>query len=174
MLASQNLGTSPRELSDPGQALVGAAIVFRVEALRESGWTERPLMTDRCGDVMTSGGDTEMVIRVRQSGFAAWYEPAARCDHLIPPERQSRGYLLRLMRGISASEPWVKWIAEGAPRDDVARAWLDTNLNRYRRQIRKTRLFEWRPDRRAFLLARREARAEGYRSLARSLEDGSV
>lgn len=173
-LAGQDLGDSSRELGGAGEALVGAAFVFRVEALRASGWVDQPYLTDRCGDEMTSGGDTEMVIRTRLSGFTVWYEPAAGCDHLIPPGRQTREYLLRLTRGVSSTEPWFKWMVEGSPRGEEATRWIETNLRRYRSKLRKTRWLEWRPDRRAFLITRRTARANGYVALAQAIREGRV
>jgi hypothetical protein len=79
--------------------LVGAGLVLRRAALLEAGWTERFGLVDRQGGALTSGGDHEIVLRVRRAGYDAWYNPAMRLHHFIPEKRMSADYLCRLHRG---------------------------------------------------------------------------
>lgn len=84
-------------------SLVGAGMVVRREALRASGWLERPLVADRVGRRLVSGGDVELALRLRAVGDALWYTPACTIRHVIPPHRTTRRYLLRMTLGLGAS-----------------------------------------------------------------------
>jgi glycosyltransferase involved in cell wall biosynthesis len=99
--------------------LAGAGMVLRRSALIESGWTERPLVADRVGTKLTSGGDVEMVQRVRAAGYELWFASAAVLRHRIPESRMSRRYLFRINRELGASsaliglltcrDDWATW-----------------------------------------------------------------
>ena len=49
--------------------IVGAGLVLNREALQRSGWIERQYLGDRKGNALLSGGDMEMVLRIRAAGF---------------------------------------------------------------------------------------------------------
>jgi len=99
--AEQELGDAPKDV----KSLVGAGMVLRRAALQASGWTEGPLLADRVGKRLVSGGDAEIAARVRGAGFELRYVPAAVMQHVMPPPRSRFGYLLRIAWALGASEP---------------------------------------------------------------------
>ena len=96
--AEQDHGAEPSELD----ALVGAGMVLRRQALHDCGWTRRPLIADRVGNRLISGGDVEMTQRVLAAGHRLWYVPACVLRHRIPAERTRRGYLVRMAHALGA------------------------------------------------------------------------
>jgi GT2 family glycosyltransferase len=83
-------------------SLVGAGMVVRREALAECGWLERPLLGDRIGKRLVSGGDVEIAQRIRVAGYPLWYTPEAVLRHRISRDRLSRRYLLRVNYGLGS------------------------------------------------------------------------
>jgi hypothetical protein len=77
-------------------------MVVRREALEASGWTARPLLEDRIGQRVVSGGDVEMVARVAGQGYELWYAPECRLRHVIPGTRASRRGVLVLVHGLGS------------------------------------------------------------------------
>jgi glycosyltransferase involved in cell wall biosynthesis len=88
-------------------SLVGAGLIVRRAALEETGWIHTPLLADRIGQRLVSGGDTEIGIRISASGWDLWYTPDCVIDHLIPARRTSPGYLRRLAFGLGISQVLV-------------------------------------------------------------------
>ena len=84
-------------------SLAGAGMVLRRSALLESGWLDRPLVADRVGKSLVSGGDVELAQRVRAAGYDLWFAPDAMLKHRIPASRMSRRYLFRIIRELGAS-----------------------------------------------------------------------
>lgn len=101
--AEQDLGDQPLE----PESLVGAGMVLKREALRACGWAAEPLVADRIGKTLVSGGDAEMALRVRGAGYALRYEPRAVMRHLMPASRATIGYLLRINRSLGAASVTV-------------------------------------------------------------------
>jgi GT2 family glycosyltransferase len=50
---------------------------------------------DRQGDRLFSGGDGEMITRLRTAGLGIWFAPAAKVLHQIPASRLTLRYALR-------------------------------------------------------------------------------
>ena len=73
--------------------LVGAGMVVNRQALITCGWIKHQLMPDRIGTKLISGGDVELALRLRGTGYALCYTPACELQHLIPPRRTSEAYL---------------------------------------------------------------------------------
>jgi glucosyl-dolichyl phosphate glucuronosyltransferase len=88
-------------------SLAGAGMVLRRSALAASGWIKRPLVADRIGTKLTSGGDVEMAQRVRAAGYELWFTPAAVLQHRIPVKRMGRRYLFRINRELGASSALI-------------------------------------------------------------------
>ena len=88
-------------------SLAGAGMVLRRSALIESGWLDRPLLADRIGKKLVSGGDVEMAQRVRSAGYSLWFAPDAVLMHRIPLSRMSRRYLFRINRELGASSALI-------------------------------------------------------------------
>jgi glycosyltransferase involved in cell wall biosynthesis len=87
--------------------LAGAGMVLRRSALVESGWLDRPLLADRVGKRLISGGDAEMAQRVHAAGYSLWFTPGAVLRHRIPPSRTTRQYLFRINFALGKSEALV-------------------------------------------------------------------
>lgn len=108
-------------------SLAGAGMVLRRSALIESGWLDRPLLADRVGKSLVSGGDVELAQRVKSAGYALWYTPAAVMRHRIPAGRTTRRYLFRINLGLGMSEAlvsaltwpgdWAGWRASARARN---------------------------------------------------------
>jgi glycosyltransferase involved in cell wall biosynthesis len=109
--AEQEAGEMAREIHN----LVGAGMVVRRAALLECGWIKRPLLADRVGKRLVSGGDVEIAQRIRGIGYPLWYTPAAVLRHRIPSSRANWRYLLRVNHGLGVSEALVS--ALGWPSD---------------------------------------------------------
>jgi len=101
--AEQETGHFAHEVS----SLVGAGMVVKREALAGCGWLERPLLGDRIGKRLVSGGDVEIAQRVRGAGYPLWYTPEAVLRHRISRDRLSRRYLVRVNYGLGSSEALV-------------------------------------------------------------------
>ena len=91
----------------PVTSLAGAGLVVSRKALDESGWTSQPLLADRVGGRLVSGGDVEIVARLAATGRGLWYHPACRIQHVIPTSRIGLRYLLRLSAGLGAGSARV-------------------------------------------------------------------
>ncbi len=114
-LAQQDHGDIPLPMPSEGYTyLVGAGLVVRRAALAASGWLETRYLPDRCGRMLGSGGDSEMVLRIRNAGHALWYNPAMRLWHWIPRRRTTFAYLCRLKRGMGHSQVFLDNLAARA------------------------------------------------------------
>jgi glycosyltransferase involved in cell wall biosynthesis len=74
----------------------GAGMAFRVEVLKSifhSGI--KPLVSDRKGDILTSGGDGEISAWYVFSGYRIWYDSDIKFQHFIPKTRLSEQYYKR-------------------------------------------------------------------------------
>ncbi len=127
--AEQNLGDEPREV----ECLVGAGMVLNREALNACGWTVRPMLDDRIGASLVSGGDVEIAIRVRAAGYALRYEPGAVMQHLMPASRATRGYLLRINRSLGATSAMVSLLAWS----DDYQSWLQSVRGNSQRRMKQ-------------------------------------
>jgi glucosyl-dolichyl phosphate glucuronosyltransferase len=102
--SAQDWGELPLKLPSKGWTyLVGAGLLLRRKALEESGWLESGNLVDRCETKLSSGGDIEMVLRIRRAGYELWYNPAMQLQHYIPQKRMSAEYLYRLHRSFGES-----------------------------------------------------------------------
>lgn len=88
-------------------SLAGAGMVIRRSALAESGWLDRPLVADRVGAKLVSGGDVEMAQRIRAAGYSLWFSPDAVLRHRIAAGRMTRRYLFRINRELGASSALI-------------------------------------------------------------------
>jgi glycosyltransferase involved in cell wall biosynthesis len=69
--------------------------------LHDSGLRARVL--DRAGNSLASGGDNDLAACAIDIGLACGVMSSLRVTHLIPPQRLTEEYLLRLMEGVSYS-----------------------------------------------------------------------
>ncbi len=111
-LARQDRGDEPLRLPSEGFTyLVGAGLIVRRSALSACGWDRDGQLSDRRGRDLSSGGDSEMVLRVRNAGWELWYSPALELQHWIPRRRTAPAYLCRLMRGMGQSQVYLDRLA---------------------------------------------------------------
>lgn len=103
MFAEQDLDGEQREVD----WLVGAGMVVNRAAVGECGWVRQPLLEDRVGTRLVSGGDVEIALRIRGAGYPLWYVPRCRLQHLIPARRTQQRYLVSLNRGLGVSQTLV-------------------------------------------------------------------
>ena len=112
--------------------LAGAGMVLRRSALIECGWVDGPLVADRVGKSLVSGGDAEIAQRIRSAGYPLWYTPAAVLNHRIPASRTERRYLFRISHALGTSAvlidlltwpgDWTSWRKVAASRRRYWRA----------------------------------------------------
>lgn len=110
LFAEQDHGPRDREVG----SLVGTGLVVNCAALAATGWLDAPLIEDRIGRGVTSGGDVEMSFRLRSAGKALWYVPGMRLDHMVDPRRQSLRGMMRLSAGLGAGSALVTLLAAPA------------------------------------------------------------
>jgi hypothetical protein len=91
--------------SQPPRELYGAGLVVRkkfLERLYSSGFSS--LLSDRRGNELVSGGDTEWCIWCRYLGYDLVYEPTLQFTHFIPSSRLTKSYLIRRSQGKGKTE----------------------------------------------------------------------
>jgi glucosyl-dolichyl phosphate glucuronosyltransferase len=111
-LAAQDYGDMPIQLPSTGWTyLVGAGLLLRRTAIEASGWIDSPALVDRCGKNLTSGGDIEIVLRIRKAGYQLWYNPNMQLQHYIPQRRMLLQYMCKLNRGIGQGDHILEMLA---------------------------------------------------------------
>jgi hypothetical protein len=116
LLAQQNVTVDSKTwLDDCSQPLpVGAACCFRRKVVERYA---RILATsglrrsfDRHGSSLVSAGDTDMVLCATDVGLYRALFKSLFCEHLIPPQRLTEAYLMRLAEGIRYSGDALKML----------------------------------------------------------------
>ena len=79
-----------------------------------SGWVEGGRLIDRRGRKLDGGGDTELVLRIRNAGYELWYEPSLVLSHHISARRMSLRHVCGLNRGFGRSYPLFERLVHGA------------------------------------------------------------
>lgn len=97
---AQQKGKTPQKKN----CLVGAGMVLNRTALVRTGWVDRPLIQDRIGNQLISGGDAEMALRIYGAGYELWYTPDCKLNHFIPTKRTSQKYLVDINYGLGTSQ----------------------------------------------------------------------
>jgi glycosyltransferase involved in cell wall biosynthesis len=95
-------GDHDGELDRVGAFLYGAGLVVRkscFSALTSKGFV--PILPDRVGTKLTSGGDTELSYAIRLIGLKLWYSEKLRFSHYLPAGRLTEEYLWRLISSMS-------------------------------------------------------------------------
>ena len=104
--------------------LAGAGLVVSRSALSVCGWLDGPMLDDRVGRRLVSGGDMEIVLRIGGAGYQLWYAPECELLHRIPARRISLPYLIEINRALGISQTLVdvlvwegssaRWVAASA------------------------------------------------------------
>lgn len=107
--SSYAVGTQAQTASDVTWSrgyLWGAGLTIRKSAwqqLVETGF--QSLLSDRSGESLASGGDSELCFALRLAGWRLWYEPRLTLKHYLPANRLTWTYLRKLHRGFGFSNP---------------------------------------------------------------------
>ncbi len=83
----------------------GAGMVFRRDVIKnalEKGYTF--ILSDRDGDKITSGGDSEICKLYLIAGFKLWYSDSLVFQHFIPASRLNTEYLEKLLKSFNVSQ----------------------------------------------------------------------
>ena len=84
--------------------LVGAGLVINKKAILDTNWVNKQFLSDRIGTKLVSGGDVEIVLRIRSAGYDIWYNPACKLMHFIPARRTEYKYLVNINYGLGISQ----------------------------------------------------------------------
>lgn len=95
-LSEVDLGTSRRDAGD-GARLYGLNVSYRRKALLDVGGFR--LHFGRSGDKLISGEELDLNRRIAEHGGKLVYEPDALVEHVIPENRTSWEYMLKLQLG---------------------------------------------------------------------------
>ena len=116
---------------DPTQSLPhGAGMCVRREVasayIKEMAATNWRLLLERKGQSLMSGGDSDLALLSMKLGWGIGHFTQLHLDHLIPPNRLSELYLLRLKEAMAASGIVLDYIyREPTPlRSSLLRSWL--------------------------------------------------
>ena len=85
--------------------LYGAGLALKLsvlDRLKANGFTS--LLSDRIGNSLMSGGDTELCFAFRMAGAKLYYEPSITFQHELPQERIDWAYLRRLFHGFGLTK----------------------------------------------------------------------
>ena len=112
--AAQDYGEEDRliELN----CIVGAGLVINRTAILQSGWLDKQLLADRKGKELTSGGDSEIIIRIRQAGYEIWYCSGCILNHYMPAKRISEEYLMKLQYSFGLMTPRLTLVTTNCSR----------------------------------------------------------
>jgi len=126
--AEQELGENMKVVDQ----LVGAGMVVNRQVLEDTGWVRRPLLDDRIGKQLVSGGDVEIAIRLRAIS-KLWYVPTCSLNHIIPNYRTTASYLMRINNGLGRAQ----YLSEALVWDGTRQRWVKRSI---RQMITKLRL----------------------------------
>lgn len=97
-------GTIIDNVSKDNNCLYGAGLV-----IKKSAWQDlfsrgfNSILTDRKGNNLSSGGDTELTYALRLAGYQLWFSQEMTFQHFMPKNRMSLDYLKKLRRAICSS-----------------------------------------------------------------------
>jgi len=125
--AEQELGSEQTVVDQ----LVGAGMVVNRKLLEKSGWVQRPLLDDRVGKQLVSGGDVEIAVRLRAIS-KLWYVPTCSLSHVIPNYRTTVSYLMRINFGLGRAQ----YLSEALVWDGTNRRWIKRSVRLMLSKIR--------------------------------------
>jgi glycosyltransferase involved in cell wall biosynthesis len=110
VLISSHAGASQSPKQYPEFAPIGAGMALRRQAVelyvnRILG-DSSPVVLDRTGKSLSSGGDNDIVLTILNAGWEVGYFPQLQLSHLMPASRLTKGYIARVIRASSRS--WIQ------------------------------------------------------------------
>jgi glycosyltransferase involved in cell wall biosynthesis len=94
----------PSDVTESLETLWGAGMTVRRTAwvqLRDQGFCFQ--LSDRKGEALSGGGDSELCLALRLAGWRLWYDPQLRFRHFMPAKRLNWQYMRRLVNATGAS-----------------------------------------------------------------------
>ncbi len=92
-----------------GVYLTGAGMVFRKAIFLHSFENLPSLLSDRMGNKLNSGGDTEICLRFLLMGYQLYYNRNLKYNHFIPKERLTENYRDRLFAGFEDNKDIIEF-----------------------------------------------------------------
>jgi hypothetical protein len=77
-----------------------------IENLRLTGF--KSLLSDRKGNLLSSGGDSELCFAIRLAGYSLYYQEDLKFRHFIPEGRLQWDYLVKLHKSFARSTPIIE------------------------------------------------------------------
>lgn len=105
--AANDRGETPQQLSRHNFHIPGAGLVLQRKALEQSGWLKKQFLSGREGTKLSSGEDSEIVLRILNAGYELWYTPNCILHHFIPAKRISETYLAKMTYGFGTAAPYI-------------------------------------------------------------------
>lgn len=105
--AANDRAETAQQLSRQNFHIPGAGLVMQRKALEQSGWLKKQFLSDREGKKLSSGGDSEIVLRILNAGYELWYTPNCVLRHFIPAKRISETYLVKMTYGLGTAAPYI-------------------------------------------------------------------
>lgn len=110
------------DVTDSSGIVWGAGLVLRrsaLVALWEKGFEQ--FLSDRKGNTLSSGGDSELCLALRLCGWKIHYDSRLTLTHWMPRARMEISYLRRLFRAIGSSEVYLREYRRGFASDPSVR-----------------------------------------------------
>jgi glycosyltransferase involved in cell wall biosynthesis len=89
------------ELKGRSSSLYGAGLVIKREVIESLAAEYRPILTDRIGSQLSSGGDTELSFAIRLKGYKLWFSEELVFKHYMPQQRLTMTYLMKINRSLA-------------------------------------------------------------------------
>lgn len=108
-LITNHLNQSKRIEEYPDFSPIGAGMAFRRDAINkyvENVINGENVINDRTGNILSSGGDNDIVLTLLNSGWEVGYFPKLQITHLIPAYRVTKEYIARVC--FDSSKSWIK------------------------------------------------------------------
>jgi glycosyltransferase involved in cell wall biosynthesis len=111
-------------VSDERLYITGAGMVIKKEIfdiLHKLGFKSQ--LTDRKGDELSSGGDTEMCFVAAMLGYKLYYDSSLKLQHFLEPRRLTWAYFIKLMRGHIQSYYKLMFYKKMYANESVSSSW---------------------------------------------------
>ncbi|HAP69911.1 MAG TPA: hypothetical protein DCR04_09345 [Flavobacteriales bacterium] len=123
--------TGDQSESENAELLYGAGLALKLDVLdllKKHGF--QSLLTDRIGNSLISGGDTELCLAYRMAGYRLKYLRNISFEHHLPKERINWKYLQRLFFGFGMSKARIDLYTSALggrpkPAEGTLPLWLD-------------------------------------------------
>lgn len=82
--------------------------------VRRQAWIDnvplKPFLVGRIGTSMLGSEDAEVLFYIQNAGWEVWYNPGMEVEHIIPPSRLEKDYLISLMQGVGLARHHLRML----------------------------------------------------------------